>query len=92
MIEFFGIIAMTILFINAEPIIGLKRLVGLKEEEYRKWSKSKRTIWRFLDCALCLGFWFGILIPIIPFDLTPLYLAAITSVVAELLNKKLKSI
>jgi hypothetical protein len=43
-------------------------------------SKYKRTIYRFLTCHLCIGFWIGLLTQNI-------LMAAIVSVVAVLIEK-----
>lgn len=51
------IVALTNLFIYAEPLIYLKRFFGFKEEMYDNYSKLKQTIYRLITCTYCSSFW-----------------------------------
>jgi hypothetical protein len=83
MIEILGLTCLTILFVASEPLIILKRYIGFKEEEYDNWDNKKRFIFRLITCALCSGFWIGIIS-------LSIYKAAIISVLSELIYKKIK--
>lgn len=83
MIEILGLVCLSILFVVSEPLILLKRYIGFKEEEYDVWGKMKRFIFRLITCALCSGFWIGLIT-------MSLYKAAIISVLAEFIHKKIK--
>lgn len=83
MIEIFGLVCISILFVASEPLILLKRYIGFKEEEYDTWTNKKRFIFRLITCVLCSGFWIGLISG-------SLYKAAIISVLAELIYKKIK--
>jgi hypothetical protein len=79
-----GISCVSVLFQASEPMILLKRYMGLKEEEYMTYSKWKKTIHKLLYCCLCSGFWIGLI-------LTQNILAAsIISITGELIYKKIK--
>jgi hypothetical protein len=75
-----GLASLTHLWIVSEPTIWLRSLCGLSELNYDTMSKYKRTIYRFLTCHLCIGFWIGLLTQNI-------LMAAIVSVVAVLIEK-----
>lgn len=49
------------LFVLAEPLILIKRAIGFKEERYDDWGNGKRFFHRLLTCALCSGFWIGLI-------------------------------
>lgn len=83
MIEILGLACLSILFVASEPLIILKRYIGFKEEEYDNWDNKKQFIFRLMTCALCSGFWIGLIS-------LSLYKAAIISVLAELIYKKIK--
>ena len=83
MIEIIGLACISILFVSSEPLIILKRYIGFKEEEYDNWGDKKRFIFRMMTCAMCSGFWIGLLT-------LSLYKAAIISILAELIYKKIR--
>lgn len=83
MIEILGLTCITILFVESEPLILLKRYIGFREEEYDTWSNKKRFIFRLITCCLCSGFWIGLIT-------LNIYYAAIISVLSELIYKKIK--
>jgi hypothetical protein len=82
MIEIIGLACISILFVSSEPLILLKRYIGFKEEEYDNWGDKKRFIFRMLTCALCSGFWIGLIT-------MSIYKAAIISILAESIHKKI---
>lgn len=84
MIEIIAIACLTVLFVVAEPMIILKRHLGFKEEDYDKWSKCKRFVFRLITCCLCSGFWIGGLLTL------NIYYAAMISILAEYIYKKIK--
>ena len=84
-IEIIAISCIGVLFVAAEPIILLKRYIGLKEERYDNMSEITRFFHRMLSCALCSGFWIALAIT------GDLYSAAICSVLAEAVYKHIKS-
>jgi hypothetical protein len=60
-LEILIIIAISYLFIHAEPSILLKRFLGFKEEKYDEYSKNKKFIHRLIHCWMCSTFWIGII-------------------------------
>ena len=80
-LEILGIICMGILFVDSEPLVKLKRLIGFKEEQYFNWGEPKKFIYRLLTCVMCSTFWIGLIIT------GNIYIAAITSVSADIINK-----
>lgn len=79
-INIIGIAAVTVLFVNASPILHLKHLLFSKIKEYElKWY------WTLLNCALCSGFWIGLAIS------TDIYIAATSAVLAEILHQKINN-
>jgi hypothetical protein len=54
------IVALTNLWIYAEPLIYLKRFFGFKEENYDNYSKYKQTLYRLINCAYCSSFWISV--------------------------------
>ena len=83
LLKLIGLSCIAVLFVVAEPLILLKRRLGLKEEDYELWGEKKRFIFRLLDCVLCSGFWIGLI-----FTLNILQ-AATVAVVAEIIFKQL---
>jgi hypothetical protein len=79
--QIIGLSCLTYLWINAEPAIILKRMAGFKEEDYVKYSLTKKYAHKLIYCALCSGFWIGILSG-------NLYVAAIVAVVSKYLDEK----
>jgi len=91
-----GTVCVTILFVNSEPTIQLKRLLGFKEENFNDYSKLKQTIYKLITCCMCSGFHFGwisalvwFLLPTSHFVLSIVFFASIVSVISELLDSKL---
>ncbi len=75
---------MTVLFINAEPMILIKRWMGFKEEEMGK-NPLRDFFTKMLYCSKCSGFWLGLI-----FTLN-FPQAVIISIVSELIDRRLKS-
>ena len=82
-------IAITILFINAEPMILLKNKLGFKEDGI--YDPLKNFINGLIWCALCSGFWIGILITCMSLNMFihVIGLASIASILSEIVNRKL---
>lgn len=76
------------LFINAEPSILLKRILGFKEEKYDDYSKIKQFIHRLITCEICSTFWIGIIFGFLlnyrPVDV--LFMSSISSVLSGLIK------
>jgi uncharacterized membrane protein len=81
LITLFGIPTLGILFVEAEPMIKLKRMIGFNDEDYFRWKESKKFIYRLINCVTCSTFWIGLIIT------GNIYLAAITSILGELIYK-----
>jgi len=79
--EFLSIMALTYLFVFAEPSILIKRWIGFKDELYDSFPKSIQFIHRLIYCPLCSGFWIGLGFTQNIFD------ACIISVGSELLSR-----
>ena len=84
-------VSMGFLFIHAEPLILLKRVLGFKEEQYDNYGVSKRFIYRLLTCVMCVSFWIGVILSLIfnlsLFDL--LLTSSVSSVLGAYIEKKL---
>jgi hypothetical protein len=91
MIEFIGLICITVLSVNATPILLLRDKLGLLEmdEKYPMW---RNRIIELLSCPMCLGFWIGFLFYIFSTHLIldSIFLGAIISILSEILNKILR--
>lgn len=81
-----------VLFVVAEPMIIVKRLLGFKEENIGKqlyknnWvNVSKDFITKLLYCCQCSGFWITFIMTHDPVQ------AAIVSFFAELLGRKINN-
>jgi hypothetical protein len=78
LIEIIAVAAITNLWVHSEP-----------SNKFRYWlykdQKDKDGLWhwRLINCAMCSGFWLGLIVTL------SLYQAAIISIVAELICKKL---
>jgi hypothetical protein len=81
-----SIAAITFLFIYAEPSILFKRFCRFKEEDYEKYSKAKRMVFRLITCSLCSGFWIGLLFTF------SFQQAALISLMAEVIDRLMKKI
>lgn len=79
-----GLSSLTVLFVESEPMVLLRRLLGFREEEYLQYGKIKQFIFRLLNCCLCSGFWIGLICT------QSIVYAGIVSVISEYLNNKLK--
>jgi hypothetical protein len=78
LVEIIALAALTNLFVLAEPVNHLKSFIYklLKKEE-------SGFIYRLINCCLCSGFWIGLAAT------QSLYSAAIISIAAEFIYKKL---
>ena len=75
--EILSVACIAVLFVEAEPLVRLKEIL---------FSNYKSSwLWRLMNCALCSGFWIGL---ILTFNVE---VAAIASVLAELIHKNLTS-
>ena len=84
--KFIGSIFITLLIVEyAEPIQFLKRLIGVDANSDPKQMYMK-VIRGLLNCALCSGFWVGLIV------YQDIYMAAIISFSAELVNKILERV
>jgi hypothetical protein len=77
-ITILGLASLTNLWLHSEPTNKFKEILYKKVE-----NKDSLWHWRLINCALCSGFWLGLIIT------WNLYLAAIIAVCAELICKKL---
>lgn len=80
-----GLACVTVLWINSEPTIRFRNRF-LKNDSYIK---------RMSECALCSGFWIYLLFMIInsqSFLIGYVIEASITSIIAELINRRLNKI
>lgn len=81
-ITILGLASITNLWINSEPTTKLRYWLYNKIwGKCRDWSTTWH--WKLINCALCSGFWIGLLVT------WDIYLAAIISVCAEFICKKL---
>lgn len=85
-----GAAAITALWINSLPTIELRSLLGFRKKN-RNWFLVYMT--EMLNCAMCSGFWIGLATAIAKgfTGLDVFLIAALTSVVAELLDRKINS-
>lgn len=81
LITILGISTMGILFVEAEPLIKIKRLLNFKDEDYFNYTESKKFLYRLITCVACSTFWIGLLIT------GNIYVASITSILGELIYK-----
>lgn len=86
-----GLACLTVLFVNAEPLTLIKRYLGFKEEKIGQINcdgSKKHPIRDFFTkliyCSMCSGVYFGI----VTMDI---YDAAIVSILATFIDKKLRS-
>ena len=77
-ITILGLASITNLWIHSEPTNKFKNWLYKSIE-----NKDSLWHWRLISCALCTGFWLGLIVT------WNLYLAAIVSVSAELICKNL---
>ena len=93
MLNIFIGVMITTMWINAKPMILLKRLFGFKEEE--EYGQLKSFIRELIYCALCSGFWIGFLVHILDkkteWTLEYLSYVILTGILSELLVRKLNS-
>jgi hypothetical protein len=78
MLEIIGLACIGALWINAEPTIRLRSLY--KKEDW---------FFRLINCCLCSTFWIALLYKLIWFQQFDLFVAASSSVLGELICKKL---
>lgn len=87
-----GTVCLSLLFVQAEPLILLKRFFGFKEEHYDDFSKLKKFIHSLLYCVVCSGFWIGLIVGVryIGFTYSGLAFAAIVAIVAGITENKIQ--
>jgi hypothetical protein len=83
MIKIIALGAIGYLFVKAEPLIILKRLIGFKEENYDEYGMVKQFLFRMITCSMCSGFWISLIIS------GNVFIAAIASIVAKIIDDKL---
>jgi len=76
-------IGLSILWINAEPMIYLKRYLGFKEEEYDTYTSYKRALHRLINCLYCSAFWVTLIVS------QSLYMAVIVSGICWFIDNKI---
>jgi hypothetical protein len=81
-IKLLGISAMSFLFVAAEPMILIK--TWMFNYIYKK-DYTNLLIWKLINCALCSGFWIGLVIT------RDALSASIIAVIAEAIYQKLSS-
>ena len=74
---------MSVLFVNAEPMILLKRQMGFKEEIIGT-NPLRDFFTKLLYCCMCSGLWIGLIFTL---SFTQ---AVIISIVSELIDRKIK--
>jgi hypothetical protein len=74
-------LAISVAWINAEPIIYLKRMVGFRDEEYDSMGTTKKFLHRLVTCLYCSSFWITLILT------QSITLALIVSLFAFLLDK-----
>lgn len=84
-LKLMGLCCITILFVESEPMVLLKRFIGFKEEFYEEYNKVKQFIFRLISCVMCSGFWIGLAFT------QDVFLASIISIVSELINDRIKN-
>jgi hypothetical protein len=72
-----------VLWVNSEPTIRFRNWIYKMIYKYKGFEDKWH--WRLLNCCLCSSFWIGL------FGTGDILLAALVSVIAELLNQKLNS-
>lgn len=88
-----GFMCITVLLVNATPIMIIRDKFGLYEIDDKNNSKFKNRIIELLSCAMCLGFWVGFVgsIFITDYDILPSILyASIISIGSEIINKLMR--
>ena len=91
-LKIIGLASLTVLFVKAEPLIIIKRLLGFKEELYDTYSSLKRFIFKLITCCMCSGWWIGIFFLSLSGNynlLEVIELASIVSIISELLARKI---
>jgi hypothetical protein len=83
--EIIAVSCVTLLFINAEPMILLKRWMGFREEDICGVYKVRDFFTKLLYCCMCSGFWIGLVFT------QNFYQAVIISIISEFIDRKLKS-
>jgi len=83
LITIFGLASMTVLWVTSHPTNVLRNKIY--KGVYKCKDFTNLWHWRLINCCLCTGFWLGLI------GTWDIYLAAIISVVAEFIYKKLNS-
>jgi len=90
MIEYIGLMCLTVLLTNSTPILMLRDKIGLFEMRDSNPEWKNRLI-ELLSCSMCLGFWVGISYMIFTYDpLTAFFSACIIAIGSEFINKLLR--
>lgn len=88
-----GLMCLTVLIIDATPISILRDKLGLYEIDHENKSIFKNRIIELLSCAMCLGFWVGLIGCMFLIDGTlilKILLSAIVSIGSEIIYKILR--
>lgn len=88
-----GLMCVTVLFINATPINMIRDKIGWYEIDHEKNSKFKNRIIELLSCAMCLGFWIGIIGCVFLLHISIIFIilyASIISIGSEFINKNIR--
>ena len=90
-IIYLGLMCITVLSVNATPVLLLRDKLGLYEINDNN-SFFKNKIIELLSCPMCLGVWIGLIgLTILSNTLTYIILgSAIISIGSEILNKILR--
>ena len=90
MFEIIGLMCLSVLSVNATPILLLRDKLGMLDmkEDYPMW---RNRIIELLSCPMCIGFWIGFIfylyfLPII----YSILMGAIISIGSEFINKLLR--
>lgn len=62
LIKIIELASITVLFVESEPLILLKRYLGFKEEIIEKYTPLKRFITKLIYCNWCSSFWISLII------------------------------
>lgn len=87
---YLGLICLTVLFVNATPIMMLRDKLGLLEmdEEYPLW---RNRLIELISCPMCSGFWIGFISLWDQFGFFESILGGcIVGVFSEILNKNIR--
>jgi len=91
MLEIIGLSCLTVLLVNATPILMLRDKVGLLDMK-ESYSMFRNRIIELLSCPMCLGFWIGFLYFITTQNnfFQSILLGSIISILSEIINKYIR--